>query len=83
MSALARDLRGDFLVHFGLVTARISALLRTGVEREPELLEFVFASLARMCKWLQRQLAAGGAYNLTCFGFTSAQLQLDSSISEL
>jgi hypothetical protein len=58
LSALARDLRGDFLPHFGVVTARLSNLMKTGVEREPELLEHVFASLARMCKWLQRQLAA-------------------------
>ena len=58
LSALARDLRGDFLQHFGRVTAKLSALMKTGVEREPELLEHVFASLARMCKWLQRQLAA-------------------------
>ena len=58
LSALARDLRGDFLPHFPLVVDALARLLRSGVEREPELLEFVFAALARICKWLQRQLAA-------------------------
>jgi hypothetical protein len=46
LAALARDLRGDFLPHFGAVTAKLSQLMRTGVEREPELLEHVFACLA-------------------------------------
>ena len=58
LSALARDLRGDFLKRLGDVTGALSRLLMDGAEREPELLEHVFACLARVLKWLQRQLAA-------------------------
>ena len=42
----------------GDVTGALSRLLMDGAEREPELLEHVFACLARVLKWLQRQLAA-------------------------
>ena len=58
LSALVRDLRGDFLKRLGDVTGALSRLLMDGAEREPELLEHVFACLARVLKWLQRQLAA-------------------------
>ena len=58
LSSLARDLRGDFLKRLGDVTGALSRLLMDGAEREPELLEHVFACLARVLKWLQRQLAA-------------------------
>ena len=58
LQALARDLRGDFLPHFGKTADALSDLARSEAAREPELLEHVFACLARICKWLQRQLAA-------------------------
>lgn len=58
LSSLARDLRADFLTRLGDVTHALSRLLMDGAEREPELLEYVFACLARVLKWTQRQLAA-------------------------
>ena len=57
LAALARDLRSDFIPHLSAVTNRLARLCRTGVEREPELLEHVFACLAKILKWMQRQLA--------------------------
>ena len=59
LQALARDLRGDFEPKaFELSVNALATLMQTDIAREPEILEHAFQSLAFMCKWLQRPLAA-------------------------
>ena len=59
LQSLARDLRGDFVPHLETTVSALAALVAPDqIGREPELLEHVFAALARICKWTQRALAA-------------------------
>ena len=59
LQSLARDLRGDFVPHLETTASALAALVAPDqIGREPELLEHVFAALARICKWTQRALAA-------------------------
>ena len=58
IGALSRDLQADFLPHLDDVIRSLADLIDAGIDREPELLQLVFACLSQVIKQLSRQLSA-------------------------
>jgi U3 small nucleolar RNA-associated protein 20 len=58
VGTLARDLQADFLPHLGRVLGALCGLVEGGADREPELLQHLFACLSLVAKHLCRLLAA-------------------------
>jgi U3 small nucleolar RNA-associated protein 20 len=56
IAALSRDLQDEFLPHVDEVITAMSDLVESGLDREPELLQYVFSCLSQLCKNLTKQL---------------------------
>jgi len=56
IAALSRDLQDEFLPHVDEIITAISDLVESGLDREPELLQYAFSCLSQLCKNLTKQL---------------------------